>query len=310
MSLISVLKKLTWEKEQKLAAREAKRRPPSPAKELKEDSEPVTVIGQYIVPLALSAIEGERRSVLCTDSCTGEQFSCRVYNYRFYQSKAALFSSGYVKGVHPIREVLLSQSRSHVFAFSNTNYGYLHQYLRGKKRLSEVEAAPLFRQIVELVRAAHSQKIALRDIKLKKFIFEDDLRTSLSLHYLDDAELMDDSGLLLLADYYGCPAYVCPEMLQPAVSYSGKAADLWSLGVILYTLLVGQYPFFHTSIQNLFSKIRSGGYQVPDHVSELARSLISSLLAYDPNHRVPAWAILDHPWFKHAMDGNFTPVPT
>lgn len=127
-------------------------------------------------------------------------------------------------------------------------------------------------------------------------------RTCLSLHYLDDAQLMGPSGLL--ADRHGCPAYVCPEMLQPG-SYSGPSADLWSLGVILYTLLVGHYPFFDSSTQNLFSKVRSGYYQVPDHVSELARSVISSLLSYEPASRVPAWAILEHPWFKHALDENF-----
>ena len=127
-------------------------------------------------------------------------------------------------------------------------------------------------------------------------------RTSLSLHYLDDAQLMESSGLL--ADRHGCPAYVCPEMLQPG-SYSAEAADLWSLGVILYTLLVGHYPFFDSSTQNLFSKIQTGYYQVPDHVSQLSRSLISYLLTYDPSSRVPAAEILVHPWFQHASDDSF-----
>jgi tribbles-like protein len=178
-SLTEHLESLSWEKEEKerkLSARRASRCRLTPAEELEEDipDEAVTAVGQYLVPL--SALEGEPRSVPCIDSCTGEQLSCRVYNYKFFQSKAALFSSGYIKGVHPLREVLSTQSRSHALAFSNTNYGDLHQYLREKKRLSEVEAAPLFRQIVELVRGAHSQGIALRDIKLKKFVFEDVLR--------------------------------------------------------------------------------------------------------------------------------------
>ena len=131
-------------------------------------------------------------------------------------------------------------------------------------------------------------------------------RSLLSLQHLDDAQLMQSSGLL--ADRHGCPAYVCPEMLQPG-SYSGEAADLWSLGVILYTLLVGHYPFFDSSPQNLFSKVRSGYYQVPDHVSELARSLIASLLTYEPHKRVPAWAALEHPWFRYVTEENFMPVP-
>lgn len=130
-------------------------------------------------------------------------------------------------------------------------------------------------------------------------------RSQLALQHLDDAQVMPASGQL--ADRHGCPAYVSPEMLQPG-SYSGHAADLWSLGIILYTLLVGHYPFFDSSPLNLFSKVRSGYYQVPDHVSELARSLISSLLAYKPGTRVPAWCVLEHPWFKHTADVNFTAV--
>ena len=117
-------------------------------------------------------------------------------------------------------------------------------------------------------------------------------RTSLSLHYLDDAQLMDASGLF--SDRHGCPTYVCPE----------RAADLWSLGVIIYTLLVGHYPFLGTSTHNLFSKIRNGYYHVPSSVSQLARSVIGSLLMYDPSSRVPAWAILAHPWFTYVTEEN------
>jgi len=94
-------------------------------------------------------------------------------------------------------------------------------------------------------------------------------------------------------------------MLQPG-SYSGKAADMWSLGIILYTLLVGHYPFFDTNPQTLFSKIRSGYYHVPDHVSYLARSLISSLLTYEPHKRPSPEAILLHPWFSRTPDEPFT----
>ena len=157
--------------------------------------------------------------------------------------------------------------------------------------LTEVQAAPLFQQIVRLVRDAHSRGIALRDINLKNWVFENKSKTQLSLYY---AKLMDHSGQF--TDQCGCPVYACPEMLQP------RAADLWSLGVLLYTLLVGRYPFFDISIENLFFKIRKGHYQIPNHVSVLAQSLISSLLVHNPNDRATAWALLEHPWFKHAAD--------
>lgn len=305
-SLVSYLEKLSWEKEEKKSLQspsQASSKPASPPQAQVEASpEPVTSIGHYLVPV--TALQGvETNSAVSLNTATGEKLSCRVYDLKFFRSKEVLFSIGHGKGVHPMKEVLLTESR--VFVFSGSHHGDLHQYLREKKRLSEVEAAPLFRQIVELVRDCHSRGIALRDIKLKKFVFEDGARSTLSLHYLDDAQLMEASGLL--SDRHGCPAYVCPEMLQPG-SYSGPAADLWSLGVILYTLLVGHYPFFDISTQNLFSKVRCGYYQVPDHVSELARSVIASLLAYEPSSRVPAWKILEHLWFRSAQDETFTAV--
>ena len=128
--------------------------------------------------------------------------------------------------------------------------------------------------------------------------------STLKLQNLEDAQFLEEDGHL--TERHGCPAYVCPEMLQPG-SYSGKAADLWSLGVILYTLLVGHYPFFDTNPQTLFTKIRAGYYHTPDHVSYLARTLISSLLVYEPHLRVPAEVVLEHPWFTQASDEPWTP---
>lgn len=57
---------------------------------------------------------------------------------------------------------------------------------------------------------------------------------------LEDAVVLDDPEEDLLQDKRGCPAYVSPEILRAHRTYSGRAADMWSLGVILYTMLVGR----------------------------------------------------------------------
>ena len=65
-------------------------------------------------------------------------------------------------------------------------------------------------------------------------------RTDLKLESLEDAVVLEDESDDLLSDKHGCPAYVSPEILRCNTRYSGRAADMWGLGVMLYTMLVGR----------------------------------------------------------------------
>lgn len=119
----------------------------------------------------------------------------------------------------------------------------------------------------------------------------------MKLEGLEDCHILsgeDDS----MFDTHGCPAYVSPEILNGGGSYSGKHADAWSLGIMLYTMLVGRYPFHDPDPANLFSKIRRGTYYIPDGLSLRARCLLRSLLRRDPSERLTSAEVLIHPWFQ------------
>lgn len=102
-----------------------------------------------------------------------------------------------------------------------------------------------------------------------------------------------------LTDRHGCPAYVSPELLGSGTdSYSGRAADVWSLGVSLYTMLVGRYPFQDTKPAALFAKIRQGAFSLPAWLSAGAKCLISCMLRRSAAERLKASELLMHPWLS------------
>lgn len=104
-----------------------------------------------------------------------------------------------------------------------------------------------------------------------------------------------------LSDRRGCPAYVAPEVLRSGRAYSGKAADIWSLGVLLYTMLVGRYPFNDAEHASLFAKISRGQFAVPEALSPRARCLVRALLRRDPTERPVAEDVIRHPWLTKPL---------
>ncbi|OWR45607.1 putative tribbles protein 2 [Danaus plexippus plexippus] len=133
------------------------------------------------------------------------------------------------------------------------------------------------------------------------------LQTTLKLESLEDAVVLDDPKEDLLQDKRGCPAYVSPEILRAHRTYSGRAADMWSLGVILYTMLVGRYPFNDSEHASLFAKISRGYFVVPECLSSRGKCLIRSLLRREACERLSAADVLRHPWLARDPRNELPP---
>lgn len=233
---------------------------------------------------------------------TGEELQCKVFPLKHYQDKIVPYLQlPWHSNITGIVEVIVGESKAYVFF--EKDFGDMHSYVRRCKRLGEEEAAHLFKQIVSAVAHCHQSAVVLGDLKLRKFVFSNEERNRLRLESLEDTHIIK-GGDDALSDKHGCPAYVSPEILNTTGTYSGKSADVWSLGVMLYTLLVGRYPFHDSDPSALFSKIRRGQFCIPDHVSPKARCLIRSLLRRDPSERLAASEILLHPWFEAALESG------
>ncbi|XP_032639226.1 tribbles homolog 1 [Chelonoidis abingdonii] len=259
---------------------------------------PSLISGYLLLPLA------DREHVSrAVNIHTGQELRCKVFPLKHYQEKIRLYVQlPSHKNITGVVEVILGDTKAYVFL--EKDFGDMHSYVRSCKRLREEEAAKLFKQIVSAVAHCHQSAIVLGDLKLRKFVFSTEERTQLRLENLEDTHIIkgeDDA----LSDKHGCPAYVSPEILNTTGTYSGKSADVWSLGVMLYTLLVGRYPFHDSDPSTLFSKIRRGQFCIPDHVSPKARCLIRSLLRREPSERLTAPEILRHPWFEAVLEPGY-----
>jgi len=225
-----------------------------------------------------------------------EEVVCKIVPMKRYREiVSAYWRVGNHENINEIIEILLGETK--VYVFFKKHYGCLHSYVRNKRKLKESEASKLFHQIVSAVDTCHENGIVLRDLKLRKFVFKDKARTQLKLEGLEDACILKEDNDFL-DDKHGCPAYVSPEILNTMDTYSGKAADAWSLGVMLYTMLIGRYPFHDKEPRVLFTKIRRLQYSIPDTVSSRAKCLIKSLLRKQPEERLLTNDLLLHPWFK------------
>ena len=80
--------------------------------------------------------------------------------------------------------------------------------------------------------------------------------------------------------------------------YLGTKADIWALGVILYALLTGMFPFKGCTTNELYLSIGKGKFHPPNHVSSRARALIARMLNVNPMSRPSADEILEDPWFN------------
>lgn len=163
----------------------------------------------------------------------------------------------------------------------------LFDYISGKRVISERSARYLFRQIMEAVQYCMANGVLHRDVKDENILI--DLKTS-------QIKLIDfGSGTFLRDDVYteyeGTRVYAPPEWVLRR-QYHALPATVWSLGILLYDMLLGDVPF-ETDAQ-----IVAGHLNYHVQISSDARSLIQWMLAYKPQERPTLEQILNHPWMK------------
>ncbi|KAJ3323357.1 hypothetical protein HDV06_001877 [Boothiomyces sp. JEL0866] len=179
--------------------------------------------------------------------------------------------------------------------------GELFDYIVANKRVKEKEARSFFRMVLSAVDYCHKNAIIHRDLKPENLLLDE--KKNIKIIDFGFGNNFSTNGLL--DTFCGSPFYAAPEMIL-GKKYEGPEVDMWSLGVILFALLCGHLPFDDDNMKELYKKIASGSYKIPDYIHSKARHLIDRLITVDPKKRATLPEVLQHPWVN---EGYSSPPP-
>ncbi|XP_036378637.1 ribosomal protein S6 kinase alpha-3-like isoform X2 [Megalops cyprinoides] len=183
--------------------------------------------------------------------------------------------------------------------------GELLDKILRQKFFSEREASAVLHTITRTVEYLHSQGVVHRDLKPSNILYVDESGNPESIRICDFGfakQLRAENGLLMTPCYTA--NFVAPEVLKKQ-GYDA-ACDIWSLGVLLYTMLTGFTPFANgpeDTPEEILARIGSGKFSLTggywNSVSAEAKDLVSKMLHVDPHQRLTAAQVLRHPWIVH-----------
>ncbi|KAI9806853.1 MAG: hypothetical protein M1833_002510 [Piccolia ochrophora] len=189
--------------------------------------------------------------------------------------------------------------------------GELFDRICEQGRFTEKDASQTIRQVLEAVHYLHENNVVHRDLKPENLLYltsASDSQLVLADFGIAKMLVSHDEVLTTMAGSFG---YAAPEVMLK--KGHGKPVDMWSLGVITYTLLCGYSPFRSESIPALIDECKHGGIVFHERywkdVSQDAKDFITTLLQPSPQARATSEEALRHVWLsgKNATDHNLLP---
>nr|XP_020013274.1 MAP/microtubule affinity-regulating kinase 3 isoform X5 [Castor canadensis]XP_020013275.1 MAP/microtubule affinity-regulating kinase 3 isoform X5 [Castor canadensis] len=171
--------------------------------------------------------------------------------------------------------------------------GEVFDYLVAHGRMKEKEARAKFRQIVSAVQYCHQKRIVHRDLKAENLLLDADMNIKIADFGFSNEFTVGSK----LDTFCGSPPYAAPELFQ-GKKYDGPEVDVWSLGVILYTLVSGSLPFDGQNLKELRERVLRGKYRIPFYMSTDCENLLKRFLVLNPVKRGTLEQIMKDRWIN------------
>jgi len=179
------------------------------------------------------------------------------------------------------------------FVMEYINGGQLFYHMRNESNFDEVKARFYAAEIILALEHLHSHNIIHRDLKPENILITGEGHICLTDFGLAKEEVTNDEGA---STFCGTMEYMAPEMVR-GLKY-GKPADFWSVGILIYDMLLGEPPFRNKNRKKLQDMIISKKIKMPSYWHKETHSIIRDLTARDPKQRPKLDKIKSHPFFK------------
>lgn len=270
-----------------------------------EDKKKPKTIGDYRIGKVLGT--GSYGYVrLGVNIITGEQFAIKTlkdaHNKKGIQREIAilrLLDHPNIVKLHDVVEDV--KTGTFYLVLELAGGGELFDYIVARGRLREKEARKFFRQIISGVEYCHSSLVIHRDLKPENLLL--DVDGNIKINDFGFSNIMVPGERF--STFCGSVSYVAPEIIKN-IKYVGPEIDIWSMGVILYTLVCGRLPWPETTDGSpAITNIIDGDYDVVPltGLSEACRDLIKIILVPSPSERATLAQVRLHPWVNEGFTG-------
>ncbi|CEP02054.1 unnamed protein product (mitochondrion) [Plasmodiophora brassicae] len=183
----------------------------------------------------------------------------------------------------------------------------LMEMVKSRGRLTQPEAQYFLAQVIDVLEYLRAQRVIHRDVKLGNLFLHDELRIKMGDFGLA-ARISEDGERK--TTICGTPNYIAPEILENRSGGHSFEVDVWSLGVITFTMLTGKPPFETANLKETYARIRANSYEYPVNVSisASAKDLISKMLVLNPEQRATLAEIRRHPFFTFSKTPTSLPL--
>nr|XP_008191304.1 PREDICTED: serine/threonine-protein kinase MARK2 isoform X3 [Tribolium castaneum] len=181
--------------------------------------------------------------------------------------------------------------------------GEVFDYLVLHGRMKEKEARSKFRQIVSAVQYCHQKRIIHRDLKAENLLLDSEMNIKIADFGFSNEFTPGNK----LDTFCGSPPYAAPELFQ-GKKYDGPEVDVWSLGVILYTLVSGSLPFDGSTLRELRERVLRGKYRIPFYMSTDCENLLKKFLVLNPAKRANLETIMKDKWMNQGYVGGLKTI--